>query len=65
MVASHNIQLVTIQRPVYEQEQLHKDFEYQRRKSCGKDEIVQLEKISLSQRNSVIESQIFVHAPGC
>lgn len=35
MVASQ-MQLVTIQRPVYEQEQLHKDFEYERRKSCGK-----------------------------
>lgn len=34
MVASPQ-QQVTIQRPLYEQEQLHKDFEYHKRKSCG------------------------------
>lgn len=36
MVANHPQQLVTIQRPVYEQEQLHEDFEYHKCKSSGK-----------------------------
>lgn len=29
-------QQVKIERRLYEQEQLHKDFEYQRHKTCGK-----------------------------